>query len=162
MPVVLDLTAFGEALLNSTLENSPLKFWRQGQIKAGNAFALSNQASHVYQSGFYQNSPANGDDVELSFTLPAGSYLLRLMGVRLTSGGIQTVTLSNPDTQGSPLVIGTIDWYLATSTYASTFDTDVFTVTKPTRKLFRFVVTGKNASSSGHRIELVFVQAIPQ
>jgi hypothetical protein len=121
-----------------------------GVVTAGNsaiAFANGNGPG----AGFwYQSTAANGDTMEWTFPLDAGTYKLTTVVTTGNNRGIVKWQIDGADVRTGN------DLYSASDTPGVITSTTGITVTAGLKTL-RYVVTGKNGSSSNY---LVAIQAI--
>lgn len=145
-------------LIDTFLDPHQFKWSQQMRVVSGNQLQTGNYANSDYQTTWYQSPAANGDELELGFSLPAGTYTLTIRGLKRSDASIQQVTFKNPDNNQAS-TLGTMDWYASALTYNQEFQFS-FSSTKPGIKLFGFKVTGRNAASTSWRAELTSVKVV--
>lgn len=106
-------------------------------------------------AGHKLDANAVGDAVTYEVYLPAaGTYSIRVGAKKQSSRGIYQLSIGGAD-QGTAQ-----DHYAASDQYVE-FDLGTKTFNTSGAKEFRFRVTGKSASSSGHTLGLDYVKLIP-
>ncbi len=92
----------------------------------------------------------------------AGTYDVRVGIKKWNNKGIWQLGISRMDQQGSPQNVGSpVDEYTSGETFTEV-DLGNWTPASTSDKAFRFIVTGKNASSSGYGLAFDYIKLIPQ
>lgn len=114
-------------------------------------------------AGTFLNATATGQFVTYDVpNLAAGTYDVRVGVKTWNNKGIWQLAISRMDQQGSPTNVGSpIDEYSANTGYAEV-DLGSWTPGTTSDKAFRFMVTSKNASSSGYQIAFDYIRLIKQ
>jgi len=137
----------GATNTESLYDGSGRVFWYDQFVKLSGANVTQAATSLVYGTLIRQNPGAVGDSMQLSFSAPAGTYDIRVVGTRAPSSGI-TQWYVNDISVGTP-----VDYYAPTNTFTETFINNVVLPTSGLQTL-KHIVTGKNASSSTFQIWL--------
>ncbi|MDF2924490.1 MAG: hypothetical protein K0R57_3404 [Paenibacillaceae bacterium] len=93
----------------------------------------------------------------IEYTVPvaqAGTYHVKIRVMRFSDNGAYQIQI-NGNNQGSP-----VDMYQPSGKFID-FDLGNVTIGSPGMQLFRFTVTGKNASSFGYKLPLDYIQMAP-
>lgn len=119
------------------------------RVTVGNAFTVAINAAYLFSMLCYQNTGADGDTVVYSALLEAGDYTLRFIHDKANNRGMMDTYFKHVD-DGSYTAIETgFDMYAAGSGVYYVH-TATFTVSTSGLQLFKNVINGKNASSSGY------------
>jgi hypothetical protein len=107
-------------------------------------------------TGTIIDATAVGDNVTFTVSVPtAGVYDVKLTYKAYNTRGISQLSINGTN------VGGTLDQYAA-SPVLGTFDYGTFNFTTAGSYLFKFTVTGKNASSSGYTVSFDDLTLTPQ
>ena len=114
-------------------------------------------------AGSFFDATASGQ--YLTFDVPnitVGTYDVRVGLKNWNNKGIFQLAISRLDQQGSPTNVGVpVDQYNANEVFTEV-DCGNWTPGTTSDKAFRFMVTGKNASSSGYGLAIDYIKLIPQ
>jgi hypothetical protein len=92
----------------------------------------------------------------------AGTYDVRVGVKNWNNKGIWQLAISRMDQQGSPTNVGSpVDEYTASEVFTEV-DMGNWTPGSTSDKAFRFMVTGKNASSAGYGLAFDYIKLVPQ
>jgi endoglucanase len=101
------------------------------------------------------NGRQANDYIEYAVNVPkAGTYQVSVRAMRLSDNGAYQLQI-NGSNQGTPF-----DTYQSSGKYLD-YALGNVSITSPGTQLFRFKVTGKNASSIGYKLPLDFIQLVP-
>ncbi len=105
---------------------------------------------------------AVGDVIQFTVSgLGSASYDVRIGVKKAASRGIVQLAIGSPTI--TPANVGSPqDEYAASDTYGIEQDLGIWKPGSTSDKLFRFTITGKNASSSGYNFALDYIKLIPQ
>lgn len=130
-------------------------FWYESKIISGNTLFEGTDTSQYHNYYALQNPGANGDTLEWNVSLEEGNYTLFMLGETDSGSGIIKFQLN-----GSDIVTG-LDWYNA-GLQNNIVKSGNFSVSTGDNYALRSIVTGKNASSSGHNISGTRVWIVKQ
>lgn len=111
-----------------------------------------NVVANTWLGGMWNTNANNGDNVSWGIPLQAGTWTLRVLGIKRSNAGIVRALLNGTQ-------IGSVDWYSAATVlnslqaYGSTFNI----ATENLTSTLEFISTTKNSSSTGYGF---FAQAI--
>ncbi len=130
---------------------------------AGVTYRLSSDGRFSNDTGAYFDATAVGQYVTLDLpNIAAGSYDVRIGLKNWNNKGQWQLAISRMDQQGSPTNLGSpVDQYEAGEDFTEV-DLGLWSPATSSDKAFRFMVTGKNASSTGYGIALDYINLIPQ
>lgn len=121
--------------------------WHEDSIVvSGNPLNVILNSSIRHSTGALQSPPAVGDSFKFFAVLASGNYRIKIQHLGNTDCGILTVYVDGAE-------IGSWDFYRAQLTYNLTRTLD-FTITTVGQHEFKFVVQGKNPSSSNYFINI--------
>jgi len=145
----------GASSSDTSYDGSGKVFWYDQFVKLSGAAVSVASSSIVYGVLIRQNPGAVGDSMQLTFTAPAGTYNIRIIGTTAPSSGITQWSVNGVN-KGAP-----VDYYSPSNTYTETFLASTVFPTSGSQTL-KHTVTGKNASSSNYQIWLckIIVQKI--
>lgn len=147
-----------KANLTYLYDNMPARatLWHaDAAVLAGGNITPNQNTSQRHGEYAYQFGAADADSFSGSVVLIAGTYSLRIVGIKLSSAGILDWTLD-----GASIATGQ-DWYAAGTTYNQEVTISGITVTGNGRHTLVGTVNGQNASSSGYDIYLTKYAFIP-
>lgn len=117
-------------------------------------FSINMQAGQAYGFATEQNPASINDEFQQSFFIKEGSYGLVMLGRTTAASGQVTWYLDD-------VAIATNqDWYSASATDNVMKSVSV-TITGSGRHILRGKITGKNASSSGYRLQITKIFFVP-
>jgi len=127
--------------LASNLPDRHYILWGYGKVIKGAIFSQTSVSSSPLFYIAFQSPPALDDEVEVTFPLKSGNYILDLFGIRQTNSGIIQVYFNGIQLGGN------IDKYGAN--VAPLILRYTVSVASSGLQSFRTKVVGKNAASSG-------------
>ena len=121
----------------------------------GGSLGFSLDAGQYFSIYGVQNTPGNGDVVQCSFFLKAGTYTMNVLGFMGSNRGIVDWNLD-----GTNIVTGQ-DWYaIGGGVYNTIISTASITVTGSGAHLLKLTINGKNVLSSSYYFALTSVSFI--
>lgn len=124
-------------------------FGEELNVLTGTALTRYHEALQNFSNYVYNSTAANGDELTWSWLLAAGSYVLSILGLTSSYGGIIDVYGKlSPDGSYGALATG-MDWYSAGIVY-NIIKTANITISTDGRWVLKTKVNGKHASSSGY------------
>ena len=137
-------TAFVAAALSYPIHTT---IWFDEAISNKTLF-FESISTRAYALNIYQDPNANGDWIETTFYLSAGTYTFGVLGVAEDDAGILDWSVD-----GVPIITGQ-DWYNAAPTGNTRKQTSGIVISTSGIHTLRATVNGKNASSVGFYIVL--------
>ncbi len=140
------LLAWNATSSSSTILNGAygeMQTWvDEANVYSGNAQTFSQVANCFYNFYGYQSPPANGDTLRWTVSWPAGTWLLKILGITYPDYG-------KTDVYFNGTLIGTIDWYSATVVY-NVEQSLTLTIATGGTYVLETIVNGKNSSSTNY------------
>lgn len=127
------------------------------RVITGAAISITITAAQAFNMQSFQNPGANGDILQFTAPLASGSYTLNLLGSKDTNRGTAKIQVRHQDTPTFTDIITGLDTYNASALYNQTL-TGTFTIATEGLHIFRIVITGKHASSSGYYYVITSIQ----
>jgi hypothetical protein len=130
---------------------------------AGITFRLSNDPGFSNDTGSYFDATAANQYVTLDVpNIAIATYDVRVGMKTWNNKGQWQLAISRMDQQGSPTNLGSpVDMYSANQVFTEV-DLGTWTPGTASDKAFRFMVVGKNASSTGYGIDIDYIRLVPQ
>ena len=147
------IAAFQQQLANN-LPDRQYILWGYGKVLKGATFLQTSVSSSPLFYFAFQNPHALDDEIEISFPLKSGSYILDVFQLRQTNSGIIQMHFNGTQLGGN------IDKY--NSSIASLISRFNVSVPNSGLQTFRSKVIGRNAASSGFANQIAAIVLSPQ
>jgi len=139
---------------NEGLQSREQLWSREGIISSGGVMTFTNVTSTWYNGYWHQATPLITDRHDFFTYLSPGTWNGRIMYRKTSGSGIATIK-ARPDS-GSPITIGAVDFYNAT-TQENQMSNLSFSIVDGGRYVVSVESLSKNASSSGYQLDYALI-----